>query len=65
MARKESLPSINVATLEKLQQQDPTQSIENCLCCVDSNLGVSISFNEITRRSKKQVEKGLTYTFQV
>ena len=49
MARKGSLPSINVATLEKLQQQDPTQSIENCLCSIDSNLGVSISFNEITR----------------
>ena len=65
MARKGSLPSINVVTLEKLQQQDPAQSIENCLCSVDSNLGVSISFNEITRRSKKQVEKGLTYSFQV
>ena len=65
MSRKRSLPSINVATFEKLQQEDPAQSIENYLCSVDSNLDVGISFNGITRKSKKQVEKGLTYSFQV
>lgn len=65
MSRKRSLSSINVATFEKLQQEDPAQSIENYLCSVDCNLDVGISFNGITRKSKKQVEKGLTYSFQV
>ena len=48
-----------------MQQQDPAQSIENYLCSVDSDLDDGISFNGINRRSKKQVEKGLTHSFQI
>ena len=65
MARGRSLPAVNIPTLERLQQQDPAQGIENFLCSIDSNPEVGNSFDEITKKSRKQTEKGLAYSFQV
>ena len=61
MGRRRSLPAINVATLEKLQQQHPAKGIENYLCSTDFNPDVANSVDGITRISKKQTEKGLIY----
>ena len=65
MARRRSLPAVNIPTLERLQKQDPVQGIENILCSIDSNLEVGNSFDGITKRSRKQAEKGLAYSLQV
>ena len=34
---KRWLPAVNVATLERLQQQDPAPGKENFICSIDSN----------------------------
>ena len=65
MARRRSLPAVNILTLERLQQQDPAQGIENFLFSIDSNPEVGHSFDRITKRSRKQTEKGLAYSLQV
>ena len=65
VARRRSLPAINIPTLKRLQQQDPAQGIENFLCSMDSNPEVGNSFDGITKRSRKQTEKGLAYSLQV
>ena len=68
MARRRSLPAVNITTLERLQQQDLAQGIENFLCSIDSNPEVWFrmeSFDGITKRSRKQTEKGLAYGLQV
>ena len=65
MARRRSLLAVNIPTLERLQKQDPVQGIEYILCSIDSNLEVGNSFDRITKRSRKQIEKGLTYSSQV
>ena len=62
MARKRSLSAINVATLEKLQQQDPAQGIEIYLSCAGSNTEVGNSFDGIIRKSRKQTERVLAYS---
>ena len=59
MARRRSLPAVNIPTLERLQQQDQAQGIENFLCSIDSHPEVGNSFDGITQRSRKQTEKGL------
>ena len=61
MARRRSLPALNIPTLERLQQQDPAQGIENFLCSIDSNPEVGNFFDGVTKRSRKQTEKGLAY----
>ena len=65
MARRRSLPAVNISTLERLQQQDLAQGIENFLCSIDSNPEVGNSFDAITKRSRKQTKKGLAYSLQV
>ena len=65
MARRRSLLAVNIPTLERLQKQDPVQGIENILCSTDSNLEVGKFFDRITKRSRKQIEKDLTYSSQV
>ena len=65
MARRRSLPAVNILTLERLQQQDIAQGIENFLFSIDSNPEVGHSFDGITKRSRKQTEKGLAYSLQV
>ena len=65
MARRRSLLAVNIPTLERLQKQDPVQGTEYILCSIDSNLEVGNSFDRITKRSRKQIEKGLTYSSQV
>ena len=65
MARRRSLPAVNISTLERLQQQDPALGVENFLCSIDSNPEVGNSFDGITKRSRKQTKKGLAYSFQV
>ena len=64
MARRRSLPAVNIPTYETLPQQDPAQGIENFLCSIDSNPEVGNSFDGITKRSRKQTEKGLAYRLQ-
>ena len=58
---RRSLPAVNIPTLERLQQQDPAQGIENFLYFSNSYLEVGNSFDGITKRSSKQTEKGLAY----
>ena len=53
MARRRLLPAVNIPTLERLQQQDPAQGIDNFLSSIDSNLEVSNSFDGITKRGRK------------
>ena len=65
MARRRSLPAVNILTLERLRQQNPAQGIENFLFFIDSNPEVGHSFDGITKRSRKQTEKGLAYSLQV
>ena len=65
MARRRSLPALNIPTHERLQEQDLAQGIENFLCSIDSNPEVGNSFDGITRISRKQTEKGLAYSLQV
>ena len=43
----------------------PAQGIENYLCSIDFNQAVGNSFDAITKRSRKQAEKGLAYSLQV
>ena len=62
---RRSLPAVNIPTLQRLQQQDPAQGIENFLCSIDSNPEVGNSFDGITKISRKQTEKGLAYSLQV
>ena len=49
MARRRSLPAVNIPALERLQQQDPAEGIENFLCSIDSNPEVGNSFDKITK----------------
>ena len=65
MAWRRSLTAVNIPALERLQQQDPAQDIENFLCFIDSNPEVGNSFDRITKRSRKETEKGLAYSLQV
>ena len=65
MVRRKSLLAVNIPTLERLQQQDLRQGIENLLCSINSNPEVGNSFDGITKRSKKQTEKGLACSLQV
>ena len=65
MARRRSLPAVNIPILERLQQQHPAQGIENYLCSIDFNPEVGDYFDVITKRSRKQTEKGLAYSLQV
>ena len=65
MARRRSLPAVNIPTLERLQQEDPAQGIESFLCSIDSNPEVGNIFDGITKRSRKQTEKGSAYSLQV
>ena len=58
---RRSLPAVNIPTLERLQQQDPAQGIENFLYFSNSYLEVGNSFDGITKRSSKQTEKSLAY----
>ena len=60
MSRR-SLPAVNIPKLERLQQQDPAQGIENFLYFINSYLEVGNSFDGTTKRSSKQTEKGLAY----
>ena len=48
MGKRRSLPAANVPTLERLQNKDPTQGIENYLCSIYSNPEVGNSFDGIT-----------------
>ena len=59
VARRTSLPAVSIPTLERLQKQDPVQGIENFLSSIDSSPKVGNSFDGITKRSSKQIEKGL------
>ena len=65
MTRRRLLPAVNIPTLERLQKQDPVQGIGNILCSIDSNLKVGNSSDGITKRSRKQTEKGFAYILQV
>ena len=49
MARRRSLPAVNITTLERLQQQDLAQGIENFLCSIDSNPEVGNSLMELPK----------------
>ena len=49
---RRSLPAVNIPTLERLQQQDPAQGIENFLYFSNSYLEVGNSFDGITKRVK-------------
>ena len=62
MVRKRSLLAVNIPTLERLQQQDPAQDVENF---INSNRQVGNFFDGITRRSRKQTEKDVAYSLQV
>ena len=59
MASRRSLPAVNISTLERLEQQHPPPGIENFLFSIDSHPEVGNSFDEMTKRSRKQIEKGL------
>ena len=61
MARRRSLPALNIPTHERLQEQDLAQGIENFLCSIDSNPEVGNFFDGVTKRSRRQTEKGLAY----
>ena len=66
MARRRSLPAVNIPTLERLQQEDPAQGIESFLCFIDSTPEVGHTFDgKFTKRSRKQTEKGMAYILQV
>ena len=65
MKRRRLLPAVNIPTLERLQKQDPVQGIGNILCSIDSNLEVGNSSDGITKRSRKQTEKGFAYILPI
>ena len=65
MARRRSLPAVNIPTLERLQQQDPAKGIDNFLCSINSNPEVGSCFDGISKRSRKQAEEAIAYSLQV
>ena len=65
MVRKRSLLAVNIQTLERLQQQDPAQGIENFLYFINSNPQVGNFFDGITKRCREQTEKDVAYSLQV
>ena len=44
------------------KSEDPAQGIENYCCSADSNPEFGKSFDGITKRSRKQRQKGLSYS---
>ena len=49
MARRRSLLAVDISTLQRLQQQDLAQGIENFLCAIDSNPEVVTPLMELPK----------------
>ena len=57
MARRRSLLAVNISKIQRLQQQDLAQGIENFLCAIDSNPEVGNSFDGITKRRRSKQKR--------